>query len=396
MGWQSTNPGGSYTKKYGVVTTQNYYSLKYELYIARLTNNNVSVKVVCTPMGKGETSQGPYYPAYQYFATGSDKVFVAGEKTNTRYWVGALNYNASKTFNLGYSNSGTTMDGSVFFNWAVTGPAYTTQYAISYNANGGSGSMSNSTFTYGSSTTVKSNGFTAPTGKHFTGWKDGNGNSYSVGATYSTAANLVLYAQWAYDTYTVSFNANGGSGSMSSVTKTYGTALTLPANTFTYTSYYFLHWNTKADDTGTTFANRASFNLNANTTLYAIWSINTYQVTYNNNGGSGTISPQTKTHGVNLTLSNGSGFTRSKYVLTGWNTAADGSGTAYALSGTYKGNAALTLYAQWKKANIPVFYKNGSGVVSQVEKCYYKDANGVVHECTLYYKDSNGVVHTIT
>lgn len=71
-----------------------------------------------------------------------------------------------------------------------------------------------------------------------------------------------------------------------------------------------------------------------------------YAVSYNSNGGSGTISNQTKYYGTNITLAS-SGFTRTYHTLTGWNTASDGTGTAYSLGGTYSGNAALALYAQW-------------------------------------------------
>ena len=75
----------------------------------------------------------------------------------------------------------------------------------------------------------------------------------------------------------------------------------------------------------------------------------TYTVTYNANATitGNTPSSQTKGQNVNLTLSDGGTMTRSGYTCTGWNTAADGSGTSYALAGTYAGNANLTLYAQW-------------------------------------------------
>lgn len=71
-----------------------------------------------------------------------------------------------------------------------------------------------------------------------------------------------------------------------------------------------------------------------------------YQVSYDANGGTGSGS-QTKYYGKNLTLSSGIGFTRANHTLTGWNTAKDGSGTAYALGATYTVNSPLTLYAQW-------------------------------------------------
>lgn len=72
-----------------------------------------------------------------------------------------------------------------------------------------------------------------------------------------------------------------------------------------------------------------------------------YQVSYNANGGTGTIDTQPKYYGINLPLSDGTGFTRANHTLTGWNTSDNGTGTTYALGATYTANSPLTLYAQW-------------------------------------------------
>lgn len=86
----------------------------------------------------------------------------------------------------------------------------------------------------------------------------------------------------------------------------------------------------------------------------------TYTVSYNNNGGSGSISSQTKTYNIALTLSGGSGFSRTNYTLTKWNTAANGGGTDYALGDSYTANADVTLYAIWTKNTISKFTWRGS------------------------------------
>ena len=83
------------------------------------------------------------------------------------------------------------------------------------------------------------------------------------------------------------------------------------------------------------------------TASYTVPALDSWSVTYNVNGGEGTISNSIKWYGENLTLSDGTGFTRANYNLVGWNTAADGSGTHYDLGETYSGNAALALYAEW-------------------------------------------------
>lgn len=71
-----------------------------------------------------------------------------------------------------------------------------------------------------------------------------------------------------------------------------------------------------------------------------------YTITYNNNGGEGTISDQYKDYGVTATLNAGTNFSKTGYTLSGWATSANGS-KAYDLSGSYTGNANLDLYAVW-------------------------------------------------
>ena len=113
----------------------------------------------------------------------------------------------------------------------------------------------------------------------FSGWnteEDGSGDDYFPGDTYSENEALYLYAQWTANKYTVTYNANGGTGTMANQGLTYDKAATLNANTFKRTGYRFNGWNTKADGTGTSYADKASVkNLTANSggtvTLYAKW-----------------------------------------------------------------------------------------------------------------------------
>jgi uncharacterized repeat protein (TIGR02543 family) len=90
----------------------------------------------------------------------------------------------------------------------------------------------------------------------------------------------------------------------------------------------------------------------------------TYPVTYNANGATSGTAPasQTKTHDVALTLATNSGnLARTGYTFSGWNTAADGSGTAYGAGGTYTANAAVTLYARWTQGPTFTVTYNGNG-----------------------------------
>lgn len=147
--------------------------------------------------------------------------------------------------------------------------------------------------------------------------------------------------------YTVKYNANGGSGAPSSQTKWYGKSLTLSKTKPTRTGYTFQGWGTTSTDTSVDYASGASYTGNAALTLYAIWKANTFTVKYNANGGSGAPGNQTKTYGVALTLSN-TKPTRTNYTFKGWGTSASSTTVAYAAGASYTANAAITLYAIWE------------------------------------------------
>ena len=120
--------------------------------------------------------------------------------------------------------------------------------------------------------------------------------------------------------------------------------------------------------------------------------IKTYTVSYSGNGSTGgSTSSQTKTSGTTLTLRQ-NGYTRTGYNFVRWNTKADGSGTNYSAGGSYTANAAVTLYAQWVKANIPVFV-NVSGTIHQVEKAY-ANVGGTIKEVTVY-ANVGGTIKTL-
>ena len=168
--------------------------------------------------------------------------------------------------------------------------------------------------------------------------------------------------------YTISYNANGGTGSVVSQTKWYNEPLTLRANGFTKTGHSFAHWNTTSTNSGTTYNASAFYSANQGVTLHAIWTPYTYTINYNANGGSNAPANQTKTYGQNLTLSNGSGMTRTDFKCIGWGTSSSASSASYNLSGSYTTNAAATLYAIWKKIYAEPTLK--------VKSCYRADGSG--------------------
>lgn len=149
--------------------------------------------------------------------------------------------------------------------------------------------------------------------------------------------------------YTVSYNLNGATGTISSQTKWYNETLTLTTSKPTKTGFTFKGWATSSTG-GVVYASGGSYTTNASITLYAVWERNSYSVTYNANGGSGAPANQTKYYAIDLALSSNAP-TFSGYTFKGWatSTANASAGTVnYAKGATYTGNTALTLYAVWE------------------------------------------------
>ena len=220
----------------------------------------------------------------------------------------------------------------------------TITYTVTFDANGGSGLMSNQAANVPTALTL--NTFTWA-GYSFSGWNTvagGGGTAYADGATYPFNANITLYAQWTVlPNFTVTFNANNGTGTMAPQVTNIPTALTL--NSFTRAGYTFNGWNTVAVGGGTAYADGALYAFDANITLYAQWTaLPNFTVTFNANNGTGTMAPQATNIPTALTLNS---FTRAGYAFNGWNTVAVGGGIAYADGAVYAFDANITLYAQW-------------------------------------------------
>ncbi len=231
-------------------------------------------------------------------------------------------------------------------------------HTVTFDANGGDGAMAPQTANV--PTALTANAFTY-TGYTFQGWNtaaDGSGTAYADEAVYDFAADVTLYAQWtALPSHTVTFDANGGDGAMAPQTANVPTALT--ANAFTYTGYTFQGWNTAADGSGTAYADEAVYDFAADVTLYAQWTaLPSHTVTFDANGGDGAMAPQTANVPTALTAN---AFTYTGYTFQGWNTAADGSGTAYADEAVYDFAADVTLYAQWTANTYTITYNAGPG-----------------------------------
>lgn len=353
-----------------------------------------------TKWAKGSTSGTQYNPGSSYTVTGNTTMYGI--------WSG--------------SRAAVTLPGAI-----TMGDSYY-YYNIYYDVNGGN------------SATPANHALTRSHTNTFAGWntaRDGSGTTYSAKASFTPSANnTTLYAKWTAGTltgsttlasaatkndttqtgYTITFNANGGNCSTTSLTAT---------DTVKWT---FNKWNTKADGTGTAYSAGASYSTDAHVTLYAtwnssvtrgsinlptptrsgytfkgwattssatsgstgsytpdatrtlyaIWASQTYPVTYYANGHGTAPAAQTKTHDTALTLqafiarntstgykvsynANGGTSTPSTskattltHTQTNWNTNSSGTGTNYGSKASYTGNAALNLYAVWSTSSSAV------------------------------------------
>ena len=196
--------------------------------------------------------------------------------------------------------------------------------------------------------------------------------------------------------YTLAYNANGGSGAPSNQTgSNTGTSpyytFTVSSTVPTRTGYTFLGWSTSDSATSASYVGGNSFTVTSSgtTTLYAVWKVDTYTVSYNANGGSGAPSAQTKTYNVSLTLS-ATVPTRSGYIFQGWATSSTGA-VAYQPSWSYTANASVTLYAIWKAANSTLSSVDNTNIGSSGTASWNKIDNSYTYKLVLTYSNAPAV-----
>jgi uncharacterized repeat protein (TIGR02543 family) len=269
------------------------------------------------------------------------------------------------------------------------------EYVVTYYGNGESGgSMHSSIHTYYGNNTLSKNGY-LKTGYAFTGWNtqaDGNGTPYAAEANIRDSAavsdgTLSLYARWTAYRYTVTYNANGGTGTaMANSTHAYDADERLSANGYLKTGYAFTGWSTLENGTGTSYSAgdsiRALTAVGGGTlSLYAKWEANAYTVRYDKNGNdvTGTTEDSLFTYGASAPLRK-NGYSKTGYTFKYWSERSDGSGKQYGDGETVinlisSGNE-VTLYAQWGTNVYKVSYDgngNTGGSTEASTHIYYSD-----------------------
>lgn len=183
-------------------------------------------------------------------------------------------------------------------------------------------------------------------------------------------------------TFTLYFkgSTNDGYGYPSAISGTVNpnAPITLPEHTPAREGYAFLKWTTNKNGTGSTYYPGFPYSpVEGENYLYAQWTLQTYTVTFNANGGTGAPAAQTKTHGTNLTLSS-TQPTRSDYAFKGWGVSASTQAVSYVSGGVYAYNADITLYAVWS----PLYERPNINTVT----VFRSDASGSLSDDGAYFR----------
>lgn len=239
------------------------------------------------------------------------------------------------------------------------------KFKVTYNGNGNTGgSAPGQTIGSGIITLASNTGSLVKSGYSFGGWNtraNGLGTPYAVGSSYNLIADVTLYAIWtpANVTYKITYDGNGNSTGTAPPQTVGAGAVMLATNSgaLTKVGQHLTGWNTNAGGTGLLYPLGASYYLSANITLYALWEPDTFTITYDGNGSTSGVVPNPGRGSGSVTLATNSGaLAKTGNTYIGWNTAADGSGTAYAVGDPYHLTANITLYAVWLPVALSVAY----------------------------------------
>ena len=326
-GWFTAASGGTQVTAATIVTTASNHTLYAQW--STLPNHTVTFK-----------ANGGIGSDYTQ-TTNASTSLILNTFTRTGY--------AFSHWNTASNDSGTTYTNGQVYDFSADMDLYAqwtaNAYTVTFDANGGSAPTPTSkqvTFgsAYGTLATTSRTGYT------FNGWftAASGGTQVTAATVVTTASNHTLYAQWTANTYTVTFDANGGSApSPASKQVTFGSAYGTLATT-SRTGYTFNGWFTAASG-GTQVTAATVVTTASNHTLYAQWTANTYTVTFDANGGN-TPSPASKIVTYDSAYGTLATTSRTGYTFSGWFTAASG-GTQVTAATVVTTASNHTLYAQW-------------------------------------------------
>ncbi|MDR1412066.1 MAG: InlB B-repeat-containing protein [Spirochaetaceae bacterium] len=279
-------------------------------------------------------------------------------------------------------------------------------FTVSFDAGNGSGiAPDDITVNEGETITLPGQGeLTAPQNYIFNCWKTG-GVNYYPDTDFIATKNVVFIAQWSpivpsQTTYTVTYYANGASGSPpSSQTVNAGDTVAIAGQeNLYYSGNTFSGWNTSPDGGGISYMAGESVTANSNISLYAQWTtvaVTTHTVTYYANGASGSPpSSQTVNAGDTVAIAGQGSLYYSGNTFSGWNTSPNGGGISYMAGESVTADSNISLYAQWTTVAVTTYtvtyYANGaSGSPPSSQAFNAGDTVGIAGQGSLYYSGKN-------
>ena len=287
---------------------------------------------------------------------------------NTESDGSGINYVLDDTFSI-------AGDITLYANW-------TCQVTYSNNsATSGTVPIDATSYHDGDYVTVFGQSDLAKTGFIFNGWNtaaDGSGTPYIADDTFPVAGNTILYAQWICSVAYDDNGATSGTVPEDSISYADGDEVTvLGYSDLAKTGYALVGWNTADDRSGDDYDTDDTFNIDGNTTLYAVWEC---YLTYDGNDQTSGTAPLDPSGGYvpsdnEVTVLGQNDLLRTGFTFSGWNTAADGSGTNYAIDDMFIIDGNDTLYAYW---TCQVIYNANSATGSvPVDSNIYQNASSV-------------------
>ena len=254
-------------------------------------------------------------------------------------------------------------------------------YTITFNANGGSCDVSSKEMLFDTNYSTQYGSLPTPTraGYTFGGWYTSTSYTTRFYASTLVTSNYTLYAKWTANKYTVTFSANGGSGTMSNISATYDNWVRVTTNAYTRRGYTFAGWlasglgsNAKIWKNSTTTDLTSSLIIHdyaeirnctdtngATVKLTAQWTPITYTLKFYSGGGTGSMTDRTVTFDQNFTLVNNGTFKRTGYTFCGWSfTGLDPYPHYYGTSATSQSSTVATSFSHSISDTTTGYYKN--------------------------------------
>lgn len=249
-----------------------------------------------------------------------------------------------------------------------------TRFTVSFDANGGHGAPGQITVDNGA-TVIIPNSIPYKDGYDFNGWNEDRNATvgvFSPNGAIVVTRNYYLYAIWRIKNYTLTYNGNsdGAINVPGSQTIYHGSVYHISSQVPIRNNYRFLGWSENPNGPAQ-YQPGQMMNKNQSYTLYAIWQIIIYTMTYNANGGQNAPATQTKESGEYKQMSNQIP-TRTGYRFLGWSEQDPNGPVTHQPGSIFRGNYDVTFYAKWEILKYTVSYdaNGGSGAPGNQTKTH--------------------------